>query len=251
MPCVGFSANGATVDGLKLMSCDVCLTTRGLLMAHSEDYSEPFGSHIGRWGLCYFCHMILHCRARAPEAFASYSAMLEAGQRFVNTDKMAWHLVQRLLRGHGSPEVENMNPIENPFGPLLAEGAAVLARQPAPPVSRDTNVGLDAKRAIAYRRVSSSEQVESGLGLDAQASAIETCCTRLGLVLVQTFTDEGLSGGLPLERRAGLLAAVGALRRNDTLVIAKRDRARARRAQRRYDPAAGRTKRLPGRLGRW
>ena len=46
----------------KPCSCDVCGQTEGLLMWHSEDYSAPFGDNIGRFGLCYTCHMMIHCR---------------------------------------------------------------------------------------------------------------------------------------------------------------------------------------------
>lgn len=79
-------------------------------------------------------------------------------------------------------------------------------------------------RAIAYRRVSTHEQSQSGLGLDAQAEAISVTAGRLGLTVMATFDDLGVSGGLALEDRPGLLAALDALRRGDTLVIAKRDR---------------------------
>jgi DNA invertase Pin-like site-specific DNA recombinase len=79
-------------------------------------------------------------------------------------------------------------------------------------------------RGIGYRRVSTTEQAASGLGLDAQQTAIEAAVARLGLSLVQTFTDAGLSGGLALEHRPALLAAIDGLASGDTLVTAKRDR---------------------------
>ncbi len=83
---------------------------------------------------------------------------------------------------------------------------------------------MNAPHAIGYRRVSTTEQKESGLGLDAQQTAIEVAAGRLGLPLADTFTDAGLSGGLPLEQRPALLAALDALRKGDVLVVAKRDR---------------------------
>jgi site-specific DNA recombinase len=81
-----------------------------------------------------------------------------------------------------------------------------------------------AVRAIGYRRVSTSEQAGSGLGLDAQQESIDQATDRLGLQLAETFTDAGISGGLPLEQRPGLLAALDALCRGDVLIVAKRDR---------------------------
>jgi DNA invertase Pin-like site-specific DNA recombinase len=78
--------------------------------------------------------------------------------------------------------------------------------------------------AVGYRRVSTQDQAESGLGLDAQQAAIETTAARLRLSLVSTFTDAGVSGGVPLEGRPNLLAALDALAVADTLVVARRDR---------------------------
>jgi len=78
--------------------------------------------------------------------------------------------------------------------------------------------------AVGYRRVSTSEQAHSGLGLDAQLAAIAAAATKLGLRVVDTFTDAGVSGGLALEHRPGLLAAIEMLGKGDTLIVAKRDR---------------------------
>jgi DNA invertase Pin-like site-specific DNA recombinase len=79
-------------------------------------------------------------------------------------------------------------------------------------------------RAFAYLRVSTDGQADSGLGLDAQRSAITAAATRHGLELADVFTDAGLSGALELEERPGLFAAVNALKRGDVLIVAKRDR---------------------------
>lgn len=61
-------------------------------------------------------------------------------------------------------------------------------------------------------------------GVAAQDGAIRTCCSRLGLTLTDTFQDLGISGGLALEDRPGLLAALDAIKKSVTLVFAKRDR---------------------------
>jgi DNA invertase Pin-like site-specific DNA recombinase len=81
-----------------------------------------------------------------------------------------------------------------------------------------------AARAIGYRRVSTLEQSHSGLGLDAQEVAITNAAARLAIPVSATFTDAGISGGLPLEQRPGLLGALDTLRRGDVIVVAKRDR---------------------------
>jgi hypothetical protein len=110
--------------------CNVCGQTKGYLMAHSEDYSAPYGPHIGRWSLCYWCHMLLHCRFRAGDVFHAYVAMLENGERFVNLPSAHWHRVQAYLAGRLAPSREPTDrTLVDPFGPLLAEGQAAIGRR--------------------------------------------------------------------------------------------------------------------------
>jgi DNA invertase Pin-like site-specific DNA recombinase len=60
--------------------------------------------------------------------------------------------------------------------------------------------------------------------LEAQRASIATAATRLGLPLTRIFEDAGTSGSLAIEDRPVLLDAVAALKRRDTLLVAKRDR---------------------------
>ena len=64
--------------------------------------------------------------------------------------------------------------------------------------------------AIAYLRVSSAGQADSGLGLDAQRKDVEAYAKANGLHIAAVFTDAGVSGRLGLDKRPGLLAAVSA-----------------------------------------
>jgi hypothetical protein len=78
-------------------SCDVCGQTRGLIEAHSEDYSgPPFGANIGAFGLCYRCHLMIHCRFSAPAAFLAYIESLEAGHVWPPTGR-SWPTIQAML----------------------------------------------------------------------------------------------------------------------------------------------------------
>lgn len=80
-------------------------------------------------------------------------------------------------------------------------------------------------RAIVYRRVSTDEQADRGLGLAAQLDACRRYVERAGAELAGPFTDEdGICGASPLDKRPALLAAIGELRRGDVLLVAKRDR---------------------------
>lgn len=82
------------------------------------------------------------------------------------------------------------------------------------------------KRAVAYLRVSTAEQALSGLGLDAQRSAIEAECARQGWDLVATIADEGVSGSKAPAKRAGLSAALASIASGeaDLLVALRLDR---------------------------
>jgi DNA invertase Pin-like site-specific DNA recombinase len=78
--------------------------------------------------------------------------------------------------------------------------------------------------AVGYLRVSTDEQAESRAGLEAQLHALREHCRRHGMNLVATFSDEGISGAAPLDKRPGLLDAVNAVTRGAQLLVAKRDR---------------------------
>lgn len=73
---------------------------------------------------------------------------------------------------------------------------------------------------IAYLRVSTDQQADSGAGLDAQHDA----CAKSAGVLAGVYRDEGVSGSTGLEKRPALLEAIGALKKGDVLIVAKRDR---------------------------
>lgn len=80
--------------------CDVCGQTDGIIDAHSEDYSTPYGDHIGKYGLCYPCHMMIHCRFSAPEAFQRYVDLLLSGKRVKAYQTRNWPRFKvRLLSG--------------------------------------------------------------------------------------------------------------------------------------------------------
>jgi DNA invertase Pin-like site-specific DNA recombinase len=79
-------------------------------------------------------------------------------------------------------------------------------------------------KMIGYIRVSTDQQAESGLGLEAQRKAIEAYAKNLGQPITEFYSDEGICGALSLDRRPGILTAISALDKNDIIVVAKRDR---------------------------
>ena len=79
-------------------------------------------------------------------------------------------------------------------------------------------------RVVAYLRVSTDEQAESGAGLRAQEDACRAYAGRTGSALLGPFSDEGVSGAAPLDKRPGLIEALGQVGKGDALLVAKRDR---------------------------
>lgn len=82
----------------------------------------------------------------------------------------------------------------------------------------------DTPRIIGYCRVSTEEQAESGLGLDAQERRIRAYCELKGVELVDVIRDEGVSG--TTLKRPGLRRALRQVAKGQAtgLVAAKLDR---------------------------
>ncbi len=89
--------------------CMACGQTEGLLQEHSEDYSEPFGSHIGSYEFCYRCHITLHCRFSSHTAWEKYKEFLRAGYRWEPIHGSNFDLIRRFL-GQPKPPAEKGEP---------------------------------------------------------------------------------------------------------------------------------------------
>jgi DNA invertase Pin-like site-specific DNA recombinase len=83
----------------------------------------------------------------------------------------------------------------------------------------------DPTKMLGYVRVSTEEQAGSGLGLDAQRSAIQVECARRGWTLVAMIEDAGVSA--KTMSRPGMMRALELLARGDAggMIVAKLDRA--------------------------
>src|SRR5439155_376222 len=75
------------------------------------------------------------------------------------------------------------------------------------------------KKAIGYVRVSSEEQAESGLGLEAQRQRIADFCRLKGLELVEIFEDAAVSGGKPLHTRPAGARILAEARKSKAVVV--------------------------------
>lgn len=105
--------------------CDACGQTEGVLQAHSEDYSEPFGAHIGEHGLCYVCHMMIHCRFTAPRAWEVYRLNVRSGRR-VRAGKAEFGRVQQLLHGMDAEWENGLMPREETLLDAIGAAPAML-----------------------------------------------------------------------------------------------------------------------------
>jgi hypothetical protein len=79
--------------------CEACGQTEGIVEAHSEDYSAPFGDHIGAYGFCYVCHMMLHCRHHDRARWDRYRQIIREGYRAPAPQGRAWGAVKAILSG--------------------------------------------------------------------------------------------------------------------------------------------------------
>jgi site-specific DNA recombinase len=64
------------------------------------------------------------------------------------------------------------------------------------------------KQAIGYIRVSSAQQAQEGVSLEAQQAKIEQWCLANGYELVNVFKDEGISGKR-MDTRQGFAGCLG------------------------------------------
>jgi site-specific DNA recombinase len=76
-------------------------------------------------------------------------------------------------------------------------------------------------RIIGYIRASTDEQ---HLSVEAQRAELARWCQVRRVTLATIYEDVGRSGGAPLEKRPGLLAALAALTRGSALLVVRRDR---------------------------
>ena len=83
----------------------------------------------------------------------------------------------------------------------------------------------DPTRAIAYLRVSTAEQADSGAGLAAQRASVEAEALRRGWLLTEVYVDAAVSGKAIAGREA-LAQALDAIKtgRAEVMVVAKLDR---------------------------
>jgi hypothetical protein len=110
---------------LRPIACDACQQDEGLIEPHSEDYSAPYGPHIGQYGLCYICHMFLHCRFRNPQRWSAYRDAVRDGAVFKPFTSKAFSVFARVFLSGTLPEPGCRH---EPTGPTLLDVIAAAAK---------------------------------------------------------------------------------------------------------------------------
>ena len=99
--------------------------------------------------------------------------------------------------------------------------AAVCAKEPR---AKEEAEPAPSGPAYGYIRVSTEDQAESGLGLEAQAEAITRYCLLKKLRLLRVFADEAKSGKTTIASRPLGAELNAQLTEGDHVVLAKHDR---------------------------
>jgi hypothetical protein len=87
--------------------CEACGKDHGMIEAHSEDYREPFGPHIGAYSLCRGCHVMVHRRFRNPSAWRSRPSgprTAHASRQTHLTDQFSGRPASGRLRGQADSD---------------------------------------------------------------------------------------------------------------------------------------------------
>lgn len=79
-------------------------------------------------------------------------------------------------------------------------------------------------RVIAYYRVSTNMQIDSGAGLSAQEDICKQWAAKQGMEISESYTEKAISGAAPLDKRPALFNAIYHMKEGDILLVSRLDR---------------------------
>jgi len=79
-------------------------------------------------------------------------------------------------------------------------------------------------KVVAYYRVSTEMQVDSGAGLSAQEDICKAWCEKHHTHVTESYIEKAISGASALDKRPALMKAIASLEEGDILLIARLDR---------------------------
>lgn len=80
------------------------------------------------------------------------------------------------------------------------------------------------KKIYAYLRVSTNKQFKGGSGLSAQMDSCLNWAKQKNIEISNVFIEKGISGAMPFDKRPVLIEVLKTIKKEDTILIAKRDR---------------------------
>ena len=80
------------------------------------------------------------------------------------------------------------------------------------------------KNILGYCRVSTTEQAESGNGIEGQKRIMNDFCKKHDVKLTKFYSDEGVSGTMEASKRQQLSSLLRDINKNDILLVYKRCR---------------------------
>ena len=95
--------------------CEACGQTQGIFDCHHENYDEPL-SYVG---LCYLCHLMLHCRFSNAEAWRRYGEAIGRGVRYQPLFTRNFGIVRALLAGEAVAFTLYEPPLQDLFSRIL------------------------------------------------------------------------------------------------------------------------------------
>lgn len=91
--------------------CEACGQTEGIMDCHHENYDEP----LSFVGLCYRCHLMLHCRFRSPEAWKNYCDAIMSGVRYAALYTRDFGVIIEMLKGESAEFTQHAVPSRDVF----------------------------------------------------------------------------------------------------------------------------------------
>jgi hypothetical protein len=159
------------------IECDACSQTEGIIERHSEDYSQPFGDHIGKYAVCLTCHTMLHCRFKAPQAWQQYRDAIRGGAVFAPLSSRNFRrFTARFLGGALPQPVAWREPQRHTFLDDLEMSPAVQTESASNPILKvdgdpATAVRKVAGKAVAALRVAPVPTIKAAEALRFRAGA--------------------------------------------------------------------------------
>jgi hypothetical protein len=105
--CDGSTVNMQPDAGIRRSFVTHAARTKARSRPTQRTIAFPYGDHIGRFGVCYRCHVMIHTRFKNPGTWARYKQDIRLGKIFASIGRsyptFCWQMRRRLSSGHRLP----------------------------------------------------------------------------------------------------------------------------------------------------